>query len=279
MNLSVDINKAFYGDTPVLNEIHFELEKGDMLGIIGETGSGKTTLARIIASLNHFYNLRVNGSISTPGKVSYIPQNILESLDPLFTIEYQMKEITEDSARIRDVLKRVGFEDVERILSSYPHNLSGGMQQRALIAMALLDGEVIVADEFTSALDRTTKLQVVKLLNEINANYKATVVFITHDIELLKYQGKLLVMFMGNMVEFGDVDQIKENPFHPYIRALLGSVPKEGMHYSKDRFKEITINKEAACPFVEICEKVRDVCYREKPPLKKVKERIVRCHF
>ncbi len=279
MSLSVNINRAFYGDRAVLGNIRFEVKEGGMLGIIGETGSGKTTLARIISNLQRFYNLHVDGDVKSSGKISYIPQNVTESLDPLFTIEYQMREINDSTEEIRRALERVGFEDVERVLSSYPHNLSGGMQQRVLIAMALLEGKIIVADEFTSALDRTTKRQIVELLKRLNRQYKTTVVFITHDVELLEFEGLLLVMFMGEMVEFGDVERLKREPYHPYIKALLESVPREGMHYSKDRFREITINREAACPFVDICDKADRVCYSEKPPLKKVKERLVRCHF
>lgn len=279
MGLSVNIEEAFYGQKDVLKNIKFDLNDGDILGIIGETGAGKTTVAKIVSGLYRLYPLNFKGYVKTDKKISYVPQNITESLDPLFRIEYQMKEIKNDLKAIKDSLKRVGFKDVDRVLDSYPHNLSGGMKQRVLIAMALLGGEILIADEFTSALDRTTKLQVVELFNELNKKLKTTIIFITHDIELLNFKGFLMVMFRGEIVEFGDVDEIKNRPLHPYMEFLLACVPTEDMHYTKNRFKEVNINNEAQCPFVDICSKSQDICRLKKPELKNKNGRLVRCHF
>jgi oligopeptide/dipeptide ABC transporter ATP-binding protein len=190
-----------------------------------------------------------------------------------------MREIKDDIKVIKENLRRVGFKDVERVLDSYPHNLSGGMKQRVLIAMALLGGEILIADEFTSALDRTTKLQVVELFNELNKKLKTTIIFITHDIELLNYSGFLMVMFKGEIVEYGNVEDLKNSPMHPYMEFLLACLPTDDMHYTKDRFKEITINKDAKCPFVEICKKADKICFDEKPELKEKNGRLIRCHF
>ncbi len=279
MSLSIDVELAKYADREVLKQISFQLKDGEILAIIGETGAGKTTLAKVIAGIGSLYGLTYKGHVETDRRISYIPQNILESLDPLFTIEYQMREVKNDISLIKEMLGRVGFDDVDRVLRSYPHNLSGGMQQRVLTAMALLEGEILVADEFTSALDKTTKLQVVELFNELNKTMGITIIFITHDIELLRFKGKLLVMHKGKMVEFGDAESIKNKPEHPYMEHLLTSLPREGMHYTKDRFSEINIDPEAACPFVKICQKSNSICFAEEPPLKKRNERMVRCHF
>ncbi len=279
MSLSVNIKKAYYGNKEVLNDISFKLEDGDIFAIIGETGAGKTTVAKIISKAYKFYPLSFDGEINTNRTVSLIPQNITESLDPLFRIEYQMREIKDDLNLIKDTLLKVGFTDVERILRSYPHNLSGGMKQRVLTAMALLDGEILIADEFTSALDRTTKLQIVELFKDLNKKYNTTIIFITHDIELLKIEGTLMVMFMGEIMELGRINDIKNNPLHPYMKFLLGSVPSPDMHYTKDRFRELKINKNAKCPFVDICDKAQHICYDKKPILKEKKGRLVRCHF
>lgn len=279
MSLSVNIEKAYYGNKEVLNDISFKLEDGDIFAIIGESGAGKTTVAKIISKAYKFYPLSFKGSIDTDKTVSLIPQNITESLDPLFTIEYQMREIKDDLEFIKDTLLKVGFTDIERVLKSYPHNLSGGMKQRVLTAMALLEGEILIADEFTSALDRTTKLQIVKLFKDLNKKFKTTIIFITHDIELLKINGILMVMFMGEIVEFGMVDDIKKKPLHPYMKFLLGSVPTPDMHYTKDRFSELKINSSACCPFVDICDRSQDICYNKKPELKEKEGRLVRCHF
>ncbi len=279
MSLSVNIKKAFYGEKEVLSDIRFDLKDGDVLGIIGETGAGKTTVAKIVSGLYKLYPLTFEGYVKTDKKISYVPQNITESLDPLFTVESQMREIKDDIETIRENLERVGFKDVDRILNSYPHNLSGGMKQRVLIAMALLAGEILIADEFTSALDRTTKLQIVKLFGELNKKLHTTIIFITHDIELLDFEGFLMVMFGGEVVEYGRVSDIKNNPMHPYMEFLLSCVPTEDMHYTKNRFKEIVVNKNAACPFVGICQKTQNVCFEKKPKLIDKGGRIIRCHF
>ncbi len=279
MSLSVDIKRAFYSEKEVLKNIRFELKDGDMLGIIGETGAGKTTVAKIVTGLYKLYRLTFEGYVKTDRKISYVPQNITESLDPLFTIEHQMREIKDNRSAIVYSLEQVGFRDIDRILDSYPHNLSGGMKQRVLIAMALLAGEILIADEFTSSLDRTTKLQVVKLFNELNRKFKTTIIFITHDIELLNYTGFLMVMFRGEIVEYGNVEDLKNNPIHPYMEFLLACLPSDGMHYTKDRFKEITINEKSQCVFVDMCAKSDKICFDKKPELKEKDGRLVRCHF
>ncbi len=277
--LSIDIKEAFYGTKKVLSNINLQLNDGDILAVVGETGAGKTTIAKIISGIYKFYGINFNGSVHSDKKISFVPQNISESLDPLFTVEAQMREINDDMELIRDTLLKVGFFDVERVLKYYPHNLSGGMKQRVLTAMALLEGDVLIADEFTSALDRTTKFQIVELFKKLNEEFNITIIFITHDIELLRFKGLLMVMHMGEIVEFGDADSIKNNPYHPYMKFLMGSIPKEDMHYTKDRFKEVSINKTAACPFVEICDNSQELCYKIKPELKEHDERLIRCHF
>ncbi len=279
MSLSVNIKKAFYGNKYVLNDINFSLEDNSILAIVGETGAGKTTVAKIVSGMYKFYPLHFDGEVETDKSISFIPQNISEALDPLFTIKTQMLEITKDEELIKKTLQSVGFFDVERILESYPHNLSGGMVQRVLIAMALLKGDILIADEFTSALDRTTKFQIVELFKDLNKRLKKTVIFITHDMELLIFDGLIAVMYMGEIVEFGNVSDIKNNPYHPYTKFLLNSIPKDDMKYTKDRFDEISINKNAKCPFVDICDYVQDVCYKEKPLMKQKGAGFVRCHF
>ncbi|AEA33730.1 oligopeptide/dipeptide ABC transporter ATP-binding protein [Hippea maritima] len=279
MICDVEINSAFYGNHQVLEDIRFNLNKGDILAIVGESGTGKTTLARIISGLYRFYGLKFDGKVDIDGKIDVVPQNITDSLDPLFSIESQLREIKDDLDSIKKILAKVGFVDVERILKSYPHNLSGGMKQRVLIAMALLNADIVMADEFTSALDTITKLKIVELLKKLNENENITIIFITHDMELLEFDGDIIVMFGGRIVEKGKILDVKSNPLHPYTRFLINATPRLNMHYSKDRFNQIEIDKDAACPFIKTCSKAKEICRNKKPPLKEVKGRFVRCHF
>jgi peptide/nickel transport system ATP-binding protein len=279
MSLLVNIQSAFYQNKQILSDISFKLQDGGMLAIVGESGAGKTTVAKIVSGLYKQYNLKFDGYVKTDKKIAFIPQNISDALDPLFSIEYQMREIKNNLNDIRNSLNKVGFDDIDRVLKSYPHNLSGGMRQRVLIAMALLDGDIIIADEFTSALDRTTKLQIVELFRELNKKFNTTIIFITHDIELLDFEGEILVMFMGELVEYGASKMLIESPYHPYMRFLRDCVPQEGMHYRKNRFQEIEIDQDAKCPFVAICDRAKNICYDKKPQINNKKERLIRCHF
>ncbi len=279
MACKVAIEEAYYGDKKVLEDIHFDVEKGGVLAVVGESGAGKTTLARLISGMWQFYPLTFKGSIATDEEIGFIPQNITDSLDPLFKIKDQLLEIENDLDKIKETLRKVGFEDIEHVLNSYPHNLSGGMRQRVLIAAALLKSKMILADEFTSALDSMTKLKVVSLLKELNKKDKITLMFITHDVDMLSFEGKMVVLFDGRIIEMGKIDEIKRDPYHPYTRFLFNSVPSFDVHYSSFRFKELKVNKEYACPFYLSCPAAFDKCKTVNPPLKERDGRFVRCHF
>ncbi|WP_022670272.1 ABC transporter ATP-binding protein [Hippea alviniae] len=279
MVCNINIEEAYYDDKKVLEDIRLNVKKGDVWAIVGESGAGKTTLARIISGMWRFYPLRFEGEVSIDEDTGLIPQNITDSLDPLFKIREQLLEIESDLDKIKETLRKVGFEDVEYVLDSYPHNLSGGMRQRVLIAAALLKSKIILADEFTSALDSMTKMKVVNLLKELNRTDNITLIFITHDVEMLAFDGKLVVLFDGKIVEMGSIEEIKLAPTHPYTRFLFGSVPKIDMHYKDFRFSEIEAKREYACPFYLNCPKAEEKCKTEQPPLKERNDRFVRCHF
>ncbi len=278
MICSVDIKKAYYGERQVLEDISFDVEEGGILAIVGESGAGKTTLGRLISGLHRFYPLTYEGKIESKGIVDVIPQNITDSLDPVFTIKDQLLELTDDMDKIRDVLNTVGLKP-EEVLKAYPSNLSGGMRQRVLIAMAILRANLIVADEFTSALDAITKIKVVKLLKELNKSKGVSLIFITHDLDLLDFDGDVIVLFDGKIIEKGRVKDIKENPMHLYTQFLLNSSPKLNTRYTDYKFKELNIDKSLACPFYNSCEKAQDECKNIKPELKRKGERWIRCHF
>ncbi len=279
MICSVKIEEAFYGERKVLEDIDFKVDEGGILAIVGESGAGKTTLGRIISGLYRFYPLRYSGTIELNATVDVIPQNITDSLDPIFTIKEQMLEIDSNLERIKNTLEIVGLDNVNEILCSYPHNLSGGMKQRVLTAMALLRAHLLLADEFTSALDMITKLKVVGLLKKLNREKGVSIIFITHDMELLDFEGDMIVMFDGKVLEKGRIEEVKALPLHPYTHFLINSTPKLDMHYTRQRFEEINIDRKFACPFVESCEKAGEICKKEKPGLKQIGGRWVRCHF
>ncbi len=278
MICSVNIKRAFYGERQVLKDISFDVEEGSILAIVGESGAGKTTLGRLISGLYRFYPLTYEGKIESRATIDVIPQNITDSLDPVFTIKDQLLEITDDLGYIKSVLRTVGLKPDE-VLRAYPSNLSGGMRQRILIAMAILRANLIVADEFTSALDAITKIKVVKLLKELNRSRGISLIFITHDLDLLDFDGDVIVLFDGKILEIGRVKDIKSNPLHPYTKFLLNSSPKLDLRYTNYRFEELNIDKSLACPFYNSCEFAQDRCRDVEPKLKRRGDRWIRCHF
>ncbi len=279
MVCSVDIKKAYYGNRQVLENIFFDINEGDILAIVGESGAGKTTLGRLISGLYKFYPLTYEGKIDKKIELDVIPQNITDSLDPVFRIKEQMIEICNDEDKIKDVLKIVGFNNPDDILNSYPTNLSGGMKQRVLIAMSILRSNFVLADEFTSALDMVTKIKVVNLLKKLNKEKRLSLIFITHDMELLDFDGEIIILYGGKILEKGKIGEIKSNAWHPYTKFLINSTPKLGLHYTNYKFSNMNIDKKYGCPFYKSCDIAQDLCKDSAPPLKKRDNRWVRCHF
>ncbi len=279
MICSVDIKKAFYGNRQVLKDIFFDINEGGILAIVGESGAGKTTLGRLVSGLYKFYPLTYEGKIDKKEELDVVPQNITDSLDPVFKVKEQMLEICNDENKIKNVLEIVGFNKADDILSSYPTNLSGGMKQRVLIAMAILRSNFILADEFTSALDMVTKIKVVNLLKKLNKERKTSLVFITHDMELLDFDGEMIILYDGKILEKGRIEEVKRDAQHPYTRFLINSTPKLGLHYTNYKFSNMDIDKKLGCPFYNSCENAQNLCKENMPPLKKKGNRWLRCHF
>ncbi|MEA1994747.1 MAG: ABC transporter ATP-binding protein [Campylobacterota bacterium] len=280
---------AYYGEKAVLHHIDLTIKEKEILNIIGESGAGKSTLAHIMIGLHKVYGLEVKGNINVQKHVALVPQNVGESLDPVFTIYKQMREIPALRKLSKDEVKRkieksliaVGLEDTKRILKNYPHNLSGGMKQRILIAMAIImESKLIIADEPTSSLDITISAQILRLLKKINKQGVA-LTLITHDFNVVELmQGRVIVMHRGMIVEEGNAKEVIDDPLHPYTAYLLNAVPKENMHYRKDHLqvKEIPhITK--GCPYQNICEKKREKCSRGFPSLKVIDMRKARCFY
>jgi len=280
---------AYYGKKAVLHHIDLSIKEREILNIIGESGAGKSTLAHIMVGLHRVYGLEVKGIVEVRKQVALVPQNVGESLDPVFTIYKQMREIPalrkfpegEAKKKIEKSLIAVGLEDTERILKTYPHSLSGGMKQRILIAMAIaMESKLIVADEPTSSLDVTVSAQVLRLLKNINKNGVA-LILITHDFSVVKLmQGRVIVMHKGMIVEEGNAKEVMDDPLHPYTAYLLNAIPKKDMHYRRTHLQVKEISPAVkGCPYQSICEKVKKRCTEELPSLEVVGMRKVRCFY
>ena len=292
---------------PLVDKVSFSLEKGEILGILGESGCGKSltgfALLRLFPpGIIHYSGEVYLGSIALytlteeelrkirGKKIAIILQDPLSSLNPVLTIGDQIEEVLkvhfsfgkkERKERVYRLMEEVGIPDPELRARSYPHQLSGGLRQRAMIAMALAgEPEVLVADEPTTALDLTLQIQILELLKELNEKKKLTIVFISHDLGVIRWiADKVAVFYAGEIVEMAPTKKLFTNPLHPYTQALISSYPKEG------RIKKILkgqpvnlINKPAGCRYFERCDNACKEGQKLHPEMIKVSEdHWVRC--
>lgn len=294
--------------------VDFELEEGKTLGIAGESGCGKSTLA---LSLMGFYfpplhygsgSIRISGSdimklskeqlrSKVSGReIAYIPQAAMNALNPTLRIIRFLEDIMKEHRP--ELTKKQVWELAaerfktlnlpEKVLKSYPNELSGGMKQRTVIAIStILNPKVLIADEPTSALDVTSQKAVIKLLKDLlNKKYIRSLVFITHELPLLYHvTDEIMVMYAGEIVERGTAEQMIFDPVHPYTKKLMGSilVPEEGMKGQKlaaipgapPNLKQVP----PGCRFAERCSYARDKCKDGKVPVHANGSNLYRCHF
>ena len=262
-NLTVHF-KTLRGIVRAVENVSFSLEKGRVLAVVGETGSGKTTVGlaimRLLAPNAYIKSGRIlfNGVdlLRLPdseirklrgSKISIIFQEPKINLNPVLTIGRQLMEIPEEHLGLSreeaykmsiEMLRKTGFGDPERIMRSYPHELSGGMAQRVMIAMALmLKPQLLIADEPTSALDVTVQAQVIELMKQLVRELGTSVIFITHDLALAaEFADEVVVLYKGRVVETGSIEEIFYAPKHPYTKALLQAIPRIGF---RGRLKSI----------------------------------------
>ncbi|SES43001.1 ABC transporter ATP-binding protein [Psychrobacillus sp. OK032] len=299
-----DLQTSFFTDDgiiPSVDYVDFHVKEGEILGIVGESGCGKSVTSLSIMGLVPSPPGKItNGQILFKGEdltkfsekemrkvrgneVAMIFQEPMTSLNPLFTIGNQLLEaITlhkkkwskkQAKARAIEMLKLVGLPRAEELMKDYPHQLSGGMRQRVMIAMALVcDPKVLIADEPTTALDVTIQAQILKLMRELNERLNTAVILITHDLGVVAETcERVVVMYAGKVVEEGTVDTIFHNPQHPYTKGLIASVPD--MRYKKQRLYSIPGNVPkpgtipTGCRFAARCESVFGRCTEENPPL------------
>ncbi|MEM0042381.1 MAG: ABC transporter ATP-binding protein [Thermofilaceae archaeon] len=279
-----------------VKNVSLEIERGSSFCLAGESGCGKSTLASAIAGIlpPHAVTrgvLLVNGKSVINNevrdyegvrgrRVTYIPQNPGSSLSPYLKIGRQFYHVLnslhglekrEAFAKARDYLRKVELNP-DDVLDRYPHELSGGMQQRAAIALALSTGaELLVADEPTSALDAHLRLQIVELLRKLREENGLTLIFISHDLLLASALcEKSAVMYAGRIVEIGDTRSIMEAPAHPYTRMLIGAIPRLGDKRPLRSYPGEPPRpgeEKAGCPFYGRCPSSIARCVREKPPL------------
>ncbi|HVY95821.1 MAG TPA: ABC transporter ATP-binding protein [Solirubrobacterales bacterium] len=243
------------GRLQAVDGVGFDVRPGEVLAIVGESGSGKSVTAQTIMGLTRSKNSRIEGSVKLEGeelveasdatlrrlrgeRIAMVFQDPMTSFNPVYRIGRQIAEamrahrgdLSREAARARavELFEAVGIPDPERRVDSYPHEFSGGMRQRAMIAMALaLEPEVLIADEPTTALDVTIQAQILHLLEDLNRKRGLATILITHDLGVVaEVADRVLVMYAGKVVEEGSLDEIFYDPQHPYTWGLLGSLTR-----------------------------------------------------
>ncbi len=268
---------------PLVDKVSFSLEKGEILGILGESGCGKSLTGFALLRLFPPGIIHYSGDVIIDGislyslpekevlklrgkKIAIILQDPLSSLNPVLTIGDQIDEVLkyhfhlskkERKERIYQLLKEVGIAEPEIRAKNYPHQLSGGLRQRAMIAMALAgEPELLVADEPTTALDVTLQIQILELLHKLNQEKKLTIVFITHDLGIIRWIAtKVCVFYAGEIVEMAETEELFNNPLHPYTRNLIESYPREGKIAKTLKGGVVNLlEKPEGCRYFERCE-------------------------
>jgi oligopeptide transport system ATP-binding protein len=304
------------GIVKAVDDVSFTIKPGELLGIVGESGSGKSVTAlSIIRLIADPPGKIVNGEINFNGenileknmeeltelrgsKISMIFQDPMTSLNPVFTIGYQIaetvkrhrKDVNNDQAwrRAIEMLDLVRIPDAKRRVKNYPHEFSGGMRQRVMIAIALAcNPQLLIADEPTTALDVTIQAQVLDLMKGLSKEFGAAVMLITHDLGVVAGTCQHVnVMYAGHVVESAPVKQIFETPAHPYTVGLLRSIPR----LDEKRGTPLTpipgqppdlLNPPAGCPYAPRCPKVQSRCRQERPELMPVGrgEQVAACFY
>ncbi len=288
------------GEVKALNGVSFHLNEGEILGIVGESGSGKSVTSYSLMGLTAYPGRLVGGDLYFNGhhinemsetdfqkmrgnEVSIIFQDPMTSLNPVYTVGNQIMEViklhtnktkTEAYERAKELLTLVGINEPEKRLKQYPHELSGGMRQRVMIAIALAcEPKLLIADEPTTALDVTIQAQILELMMELKEKLGMAIIMITHDLGIVAATcEKIAVMYAGHIVEYGTTDDIFYRPKHEYTKGLIKSIPRMDAE-DHERLVPIEgtpvdmLNPPKGCPFASRCDSCMKICLRQMPPV------------
>ena len=293
------------GEVKALNDVSIRLKEGEVLGIVGESGSGKSVTAYSLMGLTAHPGKLVSGSLYFNGhqietmsekemrkirgnEISIIFQDPMTSLNPVYTIGNQIMEAillhtdkkkAQARERAKELLELVGINEPEKRLKQYPHELSGGMRQRVMIAIALAcEPKLLIADEPTTALDATIQAQILELMMELKDKLGMAIIMITHDLGVVASMcERIAVMYAGKIVEYGTAEDIFYRPRHQYTKGLIRSIPRLD---TKEHERLVPIegtpidllNPPKGCPFAPRCDECMKICLREMPPVTELGE-------
>lgn len=300
-----------YKNSPkaLIQNLNLALDEGEILGLVGESGSGKSLTSQAVLGLLNKINFKLSGEINFGNdnllnfsndkltkirgqKIGYIPQDPLTSLNPLYTVGFQMVEAIRSHKLVSHkeskeialkALKEVHLNNVEDIFDKYPHELSGGMKQRIIIAIALsLEPKLLIADEATTALDVTIQAQVLKLITQVNKHKNLSIIFITHDLSIVQsICHKVAVIYSGQIVELASTSEFFKNPRHPYSIGLINSIPNPKIkQLTPIKGRPISLDTIInGCRFNTRCNLAYEKCFITDPPLTNIGEDYkVRCY-
>lgn len=315
LSKSFPIKRGFWsktvGEVKAVNDVNLNIKKGEIIGIVGESGCGKSTLGKLILKLieptngevyyagKNILKITNNETRELRKKIQIIFQNPYSSLNPRMTIgeiisepiivHKLLRDKTQIANRVNELLELVGLD--KSLAKRYPHELSGGQRQRIAIARVLsLNPEFVILDEPVSALDVSVQAQILNLLLELQKKLQLTYLFISHNLSVVNHiSSKVAVMYLGNIVEYGDKETILNNPKHPYTKALISAAPIiDYRQETTDKRPERTIlqgeipdpaNPPSGCTFRTRCPIVQEICAKEVPLLIDHKDTFCACHF
>ncbi|MDR1137497.1 MAG: ABC transporter ATP-binding protein [Synergistaceae bacterium] len=297
-----DLNVSFFthvGEVKAIRGVDFYVGAGETIGIVGESGSGKSVTSLAILRLLPYPGKIISGSVTFRGEdllrksaggmralrgdcISMVFQDPMTSLNPVFTIGEQIvealavhrkkKSAREAKMRAIEMLNLVGIPDAASRFGAYPHEFSGGMRQRAMIAMALVcEPSLLIADEPTTALDVTIQAQILEVMSDLREKIGSSIILITHDLAVVSETcSRIIVMYGGQIMEEAPVRELFENPLHPYTRGLMRCIPVHG-GAARERLVPISgtppdlLKPPSGCPFVERCGEAMKICLTHRP--------------